>query len=85
MTSVFARWIAGRCARIVRSPTASECAAGLLDYYHPVLEPIGDNVNVWRLRTECDRDYAFRVAVAIAERLNQLDTDLDRVINYDKR
>jgi hypothetical protein len=83
--SVFARWMAGRGARIVRSPTAPVRAAGLLGYYHPVLEPIGDSLNVWRLRTECDRDYAFRIAVTIAERLNQLDADLDRVINYDKR
>lgn len=83
--SIFARWIAGRSARFVRSPSAPARAAGLLDYYHPVLEPIGDSVNVWRLRKESDRDFAFRIAVAIADRLNQLDADLDFVINYDKR
>jgi hypothetical protein len=76
-------WIA-RLARSPAAPTA-ECEPGVLTFYHPVLEPIGESVNAWRLRNECDRDFAFRIAVAIAERLNQLDADLDRVINYDKR
>lgn len=76
--------IAGRCARIMRSPTAPERAAGLLEFYHPVLDPIGDSVNVWRLRRERDRDYAFRIAVEIADRLNKLDAELNQVINYDK-
>ena len=83
---MFMRWIAGRCARIVRSPTAPERAAGLLDldFYHPQLDRIGSDVNCWRLPRERDREFAFRIAVEIAARLNKLDADLDTVIGYDK-
>lgn len=71
----------GRRAWIVRgSPTAPTAAAGLLDFYHVELEPIGERVNLWRLHRECDRDFAFRIAVEIATRLNKLEADLDRVI-----
>lgn len=82
----FRNWIAGRRAWIARgSPTAPGAAAGMLDYYHAELEEVGDRVNVWRLHGEHDRDFAFRIAVEIATRLNALDRDLDRVISINKR
>jgi hypothetical protein len=57
----------------------------MLDYYNAELEEIGNSVNVWRLRGERDRDFAFRISVEIAAKLNALEADLDRVINFDKR
>ena len=78
-------WIACRCARLVRSPIAPERAAGLLEFYHSELESIGERVDVWRLHQERDREFAYRIAVEIADRLNRLEGELDRVINFDKR
>lgn len=77
-------WITGLHSRFLCTPPAGECEAGALAFYHPELEPIGHDVNCWRLRNERDRDFAFRIAVEIAERLDKLNADLDRVINYDK-
>jgi len=78
--------IVGRRAWTMRgSPTAPTAAAGMLDYYNAELEEIGNSVNVWRLCGERDRDFAFRIATEIAARLNELEADLDRVININKR
>lgn len=78
--------IAGRRAWIPRGhPTAPSAAAGMLgvEYYNEVLESIGESVNVWRLRGERDRDYAFRIAVELADRLNKLEADLEKVLACD--
>jgi hypothetical protein len=83
----FRSWIAGRRARIMRgSPSAPSAAAGMLgvNHYNAELEDIGNRVQVWRLRGENDRDMAFRIAVAIATRLNELEADLERVIRFNK-
>lgn len=77
-------WIAGLHSRF-RAPPAAECEAGVLAFFHLDLEPIGERVSCWRLRNERDRDFAFRITVEIADRLNKLEADLDVVINYDKR
>ena len=72
----------------MRSPTAHERASGLLDitFYHPVLEEVGERYNCWRVsKRETDRDFAFKIPVEIAGRLNELKADLDRVINFEKR
>ena len=73
-------WIAGRCARIVRSPTAPERAAGLLD-------TVADRWNCWRLHSETDRQHLFRLqlylhglAIAVEEDLHALD-DLEHGIH----
>ena len=86
MIAFLRTWIAGRRAWSMRgSPTAPTAAAGMLDYYNAELEEIGTSVNVWRLRGERDRDFAFRIAIEIAAKLNALEADLDRVINLNKR
>jgi hypothetical protein len=76
-------WIAG-LARPHPAAPAGACGPGALDFYHPVLEPIGNDLNCWRLRHEHDREFAHRIATEISLRLNKLDADLDRVCNYRK-
>ena len=77
-------WIAGLHSRFFCAPPAGECEAGALAFYHPVLEEIGERYNCWRGR-ETDREFAFKISVEITDRLNQLDADLERVLNHDRR
>ena len=74
-------WIAG----LARPPAPTrERGPGVLAFFHPELEPIGESVNVWRLRNERDRDYAFRIAVELCDRLNKLEAALDVVVAYER-
>lgn len=76
-------WITGLHS-LFRAPPAAECEAGVLDFYHEQLEAIGNSVNVWRLRGERDRDFAFRIAVELCDRLNKLEAALDVVVAYER-
>ena len=76
-------WIVG-LAPFPAAPTGEGEPGALADSRHE-LEEIGERYNCWRLSArESDRDFAFKIAVEICSRLNELDADLDRVINYDK-
>jgi hypothetical protein len=64
-----------------------ERGAGMLGlhYYNAELEEIGDRYQVWRLWSEKDHQLAFRAALEITARLNQLESDLDVVSRYKSR
>ena len=80
--SPFRSWIAG-LSRFYQPPSPQR-EAGMLAFYNERLEQIASEHNCWRMHNERDRDLAFRTAVAIAERLNELEADLDIVININK-
>jgi len=83
----FRLWIAGLASRKPCAPHAPRRGeAGMLgvNYYNPELEAIGDRYQVWRCRGETDRDLAFKIAVEIATRMEQLQADLDRTVAFNK-
>ena len=77
-------WIAGLTSLRSHSPHGGECEARALAYFNAELEAIGGTVNVWRFSGERDRDFSFRIAVALAERLNELERDLHIVLSINK-
>ncbi len=62
--SKFASWIGGlREQASSLHPRAR--ITGVVDFFHPILDVVGERVGCWRLPRERDDDYAFRLGAHI--------------------
>lgn len=71
-------------AAVRPTPSGRATPAGLT-YFNERLEKIAAPHRVWRLRGESDPDLAARAAVAVCERILELEDDLRFLLNINRR
>ena len=76
--SGFASWFGGRRKRAASHPHVN----GRINFYHPILDAVGQQVGCARLSYERNDEYAARLVVHITASRNATEALLNKVQNY---